>query len=105
MTSIVIKGTAFEGPKSGPDRGFTMKAQYLIEPSGDALIEIMKFGEPYRRFLYPAYKIWNLAAHFSDIVDSEIAGNYHGYDLAGWTGFNVIHPQPIAAAPIPEVKP
>jgi hypothetical protein len=30
------------------------------------------------------------AAHFSDIVTGEIDGNFSGYDLAGWTGFNVV---------------
>lgn len=92
---ITVKSLAFEGPKTGPDRGFSIKAHYLTEPEGDALVEITRDGEPYRRFLYPAYKIWNLAAHFTDIVDSEVAGDFYGYDLAGWTGFTVIHPQPI----------
>ena len=73
------------------DRGFTVKAYYLREPNdGDALVEIYRDEKPYRRFLFPAYKIWNIAAHFADIVDEEIEGNYSGYDLAGWTGFGVI---------------
>lgn len=93
---IVVEKLAFEGPKSGPDRGFSIKAHYLCEPSGEALIEITRDGEPYRRFLYPAYKIWNLAAHFGDIVDSEVNGDFHGYDLAGWTGFTVIQPTPVS---------
>ena len=99
MTSstIVIEKVAFESKQ--PDRGFTVKAHYLAEPAGDALVEIFKDGEPYKRFRYPAYKVWNIAAHFSDIVDSEIAGDCQGYDLAGWTGFSVIHPQPIDQAP------
>ena len=52
----------------------------------------MRVGR-YRRFLFPAYKIWNIAAHFGDIVTSEIDGNMAGYDLAGWTGFSVIPPR------------
>lgn len=80
------------------DRGFTVKAFYLKEPSGgDALVEIYRDGEPYRRFLFPAYKIWNIAAHFSDIVTGEIEGNFSGYDMAGWTGFTIV--------PIVEVAP
>jgi hypothetical protein len=95
MADVIIDKLAFEGPKSGPNRGFTMQAWYLKEPAGDALIEIKRDGEPYRRFLYPAYKIYNLAAHFGDIVEGEINGSFSGYDIAGWTGFTVVLPQPI----------
>jgi hypothetical protein len=86
----VIEKVAFESEV--PERGFTVKASYLSEPKGDALVEIFQNGEPYKRFLFPAYKIWNISAHFSDIVDSEIEGNNAGYDIAGWTGFNIIQP-------------
>lgn len=96
MADIKIEKLAFEGPKGGPDRGFSVKVFYLAEPPGEALVEITRDGEPYRRFLWPDYKIWNIAAHFSDIVDGEIEGNYSGYDLAGWTGFSVVRPQEIA---------
>lgn len=96
MPEITIKKMAFSSKV--PDRGFTVTASYLEEPNdGDALIEIFKDGQPYRRFLYPAYKIWNITAHWSEIVSSEIAGNLHGYDLAGWTGFSVIRPREIGA--------
>jgi len=79
---------AFEGPQSGPDRGYTVRASYLKKPNdGDAMIEIFKDGKEHRRFLFPAYKIWNIAAHFTDIVDGEIEGNASGYELAAWTGF------------------
>ena len=74
-----------------PDRGFTVKAFELKEPAnGDALVEIYRDGESYRRFLFPAYKIWNIAAHFSDIITGEIDSNFSGYDIAGWTGFSVV---------------
>ena len=67
-----IEAVAFEGPKT-PDRGYTIRASYLKAPrNGDALIEVMKDGVTIRRFLFPAYKIYNLQAHFSDIVDGEI---------------------------------
>ena len=85
---IKIEKEAFASKE--PDRGFTVKAFYLEQPKGDALVEIYRDGEPYRRFLFPAYKIWNIAAHFSDIVTGEIEGNFSGYDMAGWTGFSVI---------------
>lgn len=89
LTILNVNKEAFSS--DNPYRGFTVKAFYLQAPNdGDALVEIHKDGKPYRRFLFPAYKIWNIAAHFTDIVDGEINGNYSGYDLAGWTGFNVI---------------
>lgn len=66
------------------DRGFKIRAFYLKEPSnGDALIELFYGRKKIRKFIYPAYKIWNLAAHFSDIVDSELSDNKRGYEIAG----------------------
>ena len=84
---IQIDKLAFESPV---DRGFQVRAHYLLEPKGDALVEIFREGQPLRRFLFPAYKIWNIAAHFGDIVTSELEGNRQGYDAAAWTGFNII---------------
>ena len=85
-SELKVKSVAYESEK--PDRGYTVKASYLLPPhAGDALIEIFKDGEPLRRFLFPAYKIWNIAAHFSDIVDGEIENNASGYEMAAWTGF------------------
>lgn len=70
-----------------PDRGFSVRASYLKEPhKGDALVEIFRDGEPLRKFLYPAYRIWNIAAHFNDIVDGELAGHDGGYRMANWNG-------------------
>ncbi len=81
-----IEKIAFESEK--PDRGYTVKASYLKEPNkADALVEIFKEGELVRKFTFPAYKIWNIAAHFSDIVDSEIEKNTNGYEQAASTGF------------------
>ena len=82
-----IEKLGFESKK--PDRGYTVKASYLKEPNGgDALIEIFKDEKPLRCFLFPAYKIWNIAAHFSDIVDGEIAGDGSGYQKAAWNGIS-----------------
>ena len=89
---IVIEKLAFEMPA---EQGFTAKAFYLKSPTGDALVELYKDGQPYRRFLYPAYKIWNIAAHFPEIVQSEIDGDNRGYDAAGWTGFSIVQPHSI----------
>lgn len=80
-----IKSVAFE--TRAPDRGYTCKASYLKEPhAGDALIEIFKDGQPLRQFLFPAYKVWNIAAHFPDIVDGEIEESSRGYQMAAWNG-------------------
>ena len=62
------------------DRGFNLKAWYLKD-SSDALVEIKKDGKDFRKFLFPAYKIYNIAAHFTDIVDSELENNFEGYAI------------------------
>lgn len=67
--------------------GYRFLATYLKEPAGDALIEISKDGENVREFLWPAYKIWNIAAHAQDIVDGLKQQSDDGLRLAGATGF------------------
>ena len=65
------------------DRGYSATAWYvedIAESKGDAVIEIRgPDAQVVREFLFPAYKIWNIAAHFKDIVDSELAKNTDGY--------------------------
>lgn len=78
------------------DRGYTCKAYYLKD-SGDALIEIFKDEKLLREFTFPAYKVYNISAHFNDIVDTEIWSKLspmvrtphykNGYKMASWTGF------------------
>lgn len=88
LEQIEIDKVAFSGPPE-PDRGFTVKASYLKSPNdGDALIEIFKDGNPHRKFLFPAYKIWNISAHFRDIVDGEIQNSDSGYKMAAWDGIS-----------------
>ena len=53
---------------SAPDRGYSVRAIYLGD-SQDARIEISKDGAICRTFLYPAYRIYNIAAHFDEYVD------------------------------------
>ncbi len=66
-----------------PDRGYTVRASYLKSPDdADALIEIFRDLKPLRQFRIPAYKIWNVAAHFSDIVDGELENNLSVYQEA-----------------------
>lgn len=73
------------------DRDFNGKAWYLKnteESKGDALIEIHYNKKLIRKFIYPAYKIWNIAAHFNDIVDGELSlsDKERGYKIASATG-------------------
>ena len=85
MENIKIDKVAFEGPVC-PDRGYTIRAFYLKENIQDCLIEIFKEEQLVREFLFPAYKIWNLQAHFKDIVDGEIEKSMNGYEMAAWNG-------------------
>lgn len=71
------------------NRGFNVKAWYLKDTEtekGDALIVITKGEEVIRQFTFPAYKIYNIAAHFADIVDSEIEQDTAGYEIASSDG-------------------
>jgi hypothetical protein len=81
------------------ERGYRAKAWYLKDipdSKGDALIEIFAGDELLREFLFPAYKIWNIAAHFGDIVDGEIAKHDGGYRMAAWNGITPTgDPQPL----------
>ena len=76
------------------DRGFNVRAWYLRDTEkskGDALIEIRYKNKLIRRFLFPAYKIYNIAAHFKDIVDGELSKNNKdfGYRIAASTGLGI----------------
>lgn len=70
---------AFE---TDPIDGWTIRAHYTDDP-GEAMIEILRDGEVRKAYSYPAYKIWNLAAHADEIIASEIAGDQDGYVVAG----------------------
>lgn len=79
MSTIVRDKIAFEGDAGG----FHFVATYLTEPKGEALVEISRAGELIKSILWPAYKIWNVAAHADDIArDLE-----RGLREAGSTGF------------------
>lgn len=85
MSQYVKDRIAFESDA----RGLHFVAWYLIEPNGEALVEITKDGQAVKSFLWPAYKIWNIAAHVDDIA----ADLNEGLSVAGSTGFggNVWH--------------
>jgi hypothetical protein len=67
-------------------KGYTITATYLKEPETDALIEIKKVGKVVKEFLFPAYKIWNIAAHMNDIIAGFEKGNDDGLYEAGSDG-------------------
>jgi len=69
------------------DRGFVFRAINIPQSKGDALIEIEQFGIVLRRFKFPSYKVWNIAAHSSDIIESELSNTFAGYRMAASTGF------------------
>jgi len=68
------------------DRGFRVRAWYSDDDSGNASVEVRKKGKFFRKFKWPAYKIFNIAAHFEDIVDGELektTNKLSGYEIAG----------------------
>lgn len=81
-TKLKIEKVAFECEI----RGYYFKATYLQEPAGEALIEISKDGNVVREFLFPAYKIWNIAAHADDIADGLEKESDEGLYVAGSNG-------------------
>lgn len=62
-----IESVAYD-TKSKPLRGFSVRGSYL-KGSQQALIEISKDGKVVRSFEYPAYRIWNIPAHFEEYID------------------------------------
>jgi hypothetical protein len=50
------------------ERGYMVRAWYGANPGSPARIEITKGDELIRLFEYESYRIWNIAAHFPEIV-------------------------------------
>jgi len=50
------------------ERGYRMKAWYQGKQP-NALVKVYKGRKLFWRGFYPAYRIWNLAAHFGDMID------------------------------------
>lgn len=67
-------------------KGYNFKATYLMLPKNDALIEIFKGNNLIKEFLFPAYKIWNIAAHIDDIIDGLEEESDYGLRIAGSDG-------------------
>jgi hypothetical protein len=54
-------------------RGFIATAFYDDDPKAqDANIVVTRDGALFKEFKYPAYRIWNIAAHWPDMVDAEL---------------------------------
>lgn len=70
---------------SGIKRDFLFQAWHLTDKSGDALVQIWHRGYC-MEFLWPAYKIWNITAHADDIINSILANNMEGFNMAAWNG-------------------
>jgi hypothetical protein len=49
----------------------------------DGRVVVTRNGQPYKEFTYPAYKIFNIAAHWEDIVEGELQNSEIGYQIAG----------------------
>jgi len=93
MTKPVVEKIAFQSPEI---KGFKIAAWYLTEPVGDCLVKITKGSDLIREFLYPAYKVWNIAAHAEEIIDSEIERCMEGYQRAGSDGLGGgVMPKPV----------
>ena len=76
--NVVRDKVAFDTEKFG----YRFVATYLLEPKGDALIEIYRGETLVRSTLWPGYKIWNVAAHAQDIA----ADLDEGLTIAGSNG-------------------
>lgn len=81
-SKIIIDKIAFEYD----EKEFHFRGTYLNEPKGMALVEISQNGHTVREFLFPAYKIWNIAAHTEDIVSGLLQGADNGLYIAGSDG-------------------
>ena len=67
-------------------RGYVFTATYLVKAKGEALIEIEKDGKLIKEFLFPAYKVFNIAAHADDIIDGLQENSDIGLRIAGSNG-------------------
>lgn len=70
----------------GNHKGYIFTCTYLLEPKGEALIEIEKDGKLLREFLFPAYKVFNIPAHVDDIVEGLERNSDSGLRIAGSNG-------------------
>lgn len=84
MADYEIDKIAFK--RKEPIDGYMFEAWYLHKPKGDALVRITQDEKIVREFFWPAYKIWNIAAHEMDIIDGLERDTDDGLLIAGSTG-------------------
>lgn len=53
-------------------KNYSVTAYYLGENNPNAKIVVKKDNTLYKEFLYPAYRIYNIQAHFGDMVENTI---------------------------------
>ena len=98
MSDIVRDEVVFECDAGG----YHFVATYLHAPKGEALIEISKEGTLIKSMLWPAYKVWNVAAHADDIAaDIEEGLSLAGSDGLGGNTYKSDGTCPAPAAPLP----
>jgi len=78
-----------EWERKEPLDGYNIHCWRLkTNPHSDVFIEVTKDGNIIREFFYPAYKQYNLQAHFEDIVAGEKQNSISGYQAASWNGIS-----------------
>ena len=58
-----------------PDRGIVLKG-WETDSKGDDLIEVERDGKLVRSFPFPAYIVYDISAHASDIIDGYLLALY-----------------------------
>ena len=81
MANITIEKKVFRGKINN----YIFIAWYLTN-CGDSLVRIKKGKTLVKQFLFPSYKIWNIAAHANDIVIGLDKENDSGLYIAGSDG-------------------
>ena len=57
------------------DRGYNVQCFY--GSAQESLIVVTRDGVPHVQFRYPSYRIWNIAAHFNEMVDNWLERSEH----------------------------
>lgn len=67
-------------------KGFTVQMFWGDGPDARGVITRDEDGKQLQQFTYPAYKIFNIQAHWSDIVEGELNNSDSGWLMAGSDG-------------------
>jgi len=75
-------------------RGYSVEMYWGEGADARGIVTREQDGKKLLEFSYPAYKIFNIQAHWSDIVDGELQGDKSGWAIAGSDGLGgMIMPQ------------